>query len=75
VAEFLDAICLSKEDRLDVTITGEARTTSIFGSAMQKRTAVCQVDLKAMRESLESLDCGTRLKKIPVRFSPVCINP
>ena len=72
--DFLDAICLSKEDRLNVTITGEARTSSIFGSAMQKRTAVCQIDLKAMRESLESLDCRTGLKKIPVRLSPACIN-
>jgi hypothetical protein len=73
--DFLDALCLSKEDRLDVAITGKARATSILGSATETRTAVCQIDLKTIRQRLDQLDCRTRLKQIPVRLSPLCINP
>jgi hypothetical protein len=72
--DFLDAVCQSKDDRLDVTITGEAHATSILGSTSQTRTAVCQVDLKTMREKLEKLDCSTGLKQIPVRLSPRCVK-
>ena len=73
--DFLDAICQSKDARLNVTVTGEARTSGVLGSALQTRTAVCQVDLQAMRESLEKLDCKTGLKRIPLRLSPMCILP
>ena len=73
--DFLDAVCQSKEDKLDVTISGEVRASRLLSSISQKRTAVCHVDLKAMRERLEMLDCKRGLKQIPVRISPVCINP
>ena len=73
--DFLDAVCQSKDDRLDVSIKGEGRTTNLFGSSSHMRTAVCQIDLKTMRQGLERLDCKKGMKQIPVRLSPVCINP
>jgi TIR domain len=72
--DFLDAVCQSKADRLDVTISGEVRTSGLLSSNSQMRTAVCHVDLKAVRERLKRLDCATGLKQVPVRISPMCLN-
>jgi len=72
--DFLDSVCASKEDRLEVTISSSASASGAFGPVTQTRTAVCRIDLKGMREGLERLECKTGLKQIPVRLSPICLK-
>ncbi len=72
---FLDTVCASKEDRLDVTIKTTVSTTGLLGQASQSRSAVCRVDLKALRDNLEKLGCSKGLTQIPLRLSPQCMTP
>lgn len=71
--EFLDAICASKADTLDLTLTAAVNTSSTTGAVSLKRTATCRVDLKEMRQRLEKLSCGTGMTQVPLRLSPSCL--
>jgi len=72
--DFLDSVCASKADQLDVTIATTLSVPGYFGLTTQSRAAVCRVDLKVMRENLEKLGCSTGFTQVPLRLSPSCMK-
>jgi hypothetical protein len=71
--DFLDTICASNGDTLDVIITGVGSASSVFGQTSQTRTAFCRIDLKTMRARLKEL-CAAGFPRTPRRLSPECTN-
>jgi hypothetical protein len=71
--DFLESVCASKDDRLEISIAATASASGMLGASTQSRTAVCQIDLKAMRENLEKRWCGKDSAQIPLRLSPPCV--
>lgn len=65
--DFLESVCVSKENTLDVKIA-----SNLSGATLQSRTAMCRVNLKVMRDALVKLGCKTGLKQTPARMSPQC---
>jgi len=70
--EFVDFVCQSTADTLDVTIATDARGSGLFGSVATSRTAVCRVDLKSLRENLKLKGCAAPGSQLPIRLSPKC---
>ena len=73
--EFVDAICRSTADTLDVTLTAEGRSTNVLGlAAATTRATTCHIDLKALREGLQKAGCLTSTERLPLRQSPMCVG-
>jgi hypothetical protein len=71
--EFLDGVCNSKDETLDVVLSSKASSTGVGGTVTNTRQTICKVDLKAMREGLEKIGCKSGLPQPPVRLSPNCL--
>jgi hypothetical protein len=75
--EFIDFVCRSSADTLDLTLVSDARTNvaleGLFGSSTLQRSTVCRVDLKALRESIKERACVPGPDAVvPIRLSPKC---
>lgn len=70
--EFIDSVCRSNGDTLDITLTAETRATGLFGGTSAMRQATCRLDLKAMREDLQKRGCLTDADRPPTRLAWNC---
>lgn len=71
--DFLESVCNSKDDTLDVVLSSKASSTGMSGTVTNTRQTICKINLKGMREGLEKLGCKAGLQQPPVRLSPNCL--
>ena len=69
---FIEWVCTSSADQLEVKIAGQTRSIGPLGTRKASPTAICRIDLKDLRESLQAV-CSHQSETYPLRRSPTCL--